>query len=105
MYLWKLSTIMELITFSIKREINVCSIRKPFIKKQHPSIKVKQSLVYKSVFLYNSLPEDLRTFNPKKLTKHLCLYVLKYFSNNLILKNDNLKWPKYINHGLIPPGT
>ena len=47
-------TIMELITYSINREKNVRSIGKPMILQEHQSIKVKQSLVNKSIFLYNT---------------------------------------------------
>ena len=46
-------TITELVTFSINRDINVRNIRKPFLEKQHNSNKVKQSIINKSIYLYN----------------------------------------------------
>ena len=81
-------TITELITYSINRDTNFRSIRKPMVRKEHSSIKVKQSLINKSIFLYNTLPDELKTYNPKKLAKYLRNYILEYFSNNTIPKND-----------------
>ena len=81
-------TITELLTFSINRDINVRNIRKPLIVKQHKSNKVKQSIINKSIYLYNQLPDELRTYNTKKLTKHLRQYIFEYFPNNTIPKND-----------------
>ena len=63
-----LSTIMELVTFSINRDIN-----KPMVRQEPPLIKVKQSLINKSIFLYISLPEELRTFNKKNLQNILAV--------------------------------
>ena len=82
------STITELITFSINRDINVRNVRKPIVAKQHKSIKVKPLLINKSIYLYNQLPDELRTYSPKKLAKHLRQYIFEYFPNNIIPKND-----------------
>ena len=62
-------TINELIAYSINRESNVRSIRKPLIREQSPSIKCSQSLIYRAIFFYNQLPDVYRTFNTKKIQK------------------------------------
>ena len=47
-------TINELLTFSINREANVRSVRKPIIKNQSKSIKCSQSLIYRPIYLYKN---------------------------------------------------
>ena len=62
-------TINELITYSLNREINVRSIRKPLMKNKSQSIKANQSIIPRAVFLYNKLPDIFRTYNSKKFKK------------------------------------
>merc|ERR1712240_121605 len=62
-------TIMDLITFSLNRTKNIWSIRKPLMKEQTNSSKLQQTVMFKSVYLYNLLPDQLRTYNPKKFKK------------------------------------
>merc|ERR1712240_569579 len=81
-------TIMDLITFSLNRTKNIRSIRKPLMKEQTNSSKLQQTVMFKSVYLYNLLPDQLRTYNPKKLKKHLKEFIYQYFPNNNIPKFD-----------------
>ena len=81
-------TIMDLITFSINRSSNVRSVRKPLMSEQTKSSKLQQTVIYRSVYLYNLLPDQLRTYNPIKLKKHLKEFLYEYFPNNSIPKFD-----------------
>merc|ERR1712240_340878 len=77
-------TIMDLITFSLNRTKNIRSIRKPLMKEQTNSSKLQQTVMFKSVYLYNLFPGQLRTYIPKKLKKHLKEFIYQYFPNNNI---------------------
>ena len=81
-------TIMDLITFSLNRTKNIRSIRKPLMKEQTSSSKLQQTVMFKSVYLYNLLPDQLRTYNSKKLKKYLKEFIYNYFPNNNIPKFD-----------------
>ena len=80
-------SINELLTYSVNGSQNIRSIRKPRVKVNHNSEKVRQSLIYRSVFHYNLLQYDLRMYNPKKLSKYLQNNIIYIFPNNIIPKN------------------
>ena len=82
------TTINELITFSINREKNVRSIRKPLIRIPCNSVKANQSLIYQAVFLYNKLPDIYRTYNINKFKKYTNIFIKENFANNDIPKNE-----------------
>ena len=65
----KPATINELIIFSLNREQNVRSIRKPLLRDQFNSAKACQSIIPRAIFLYNKLPDDFRTYNCNKFKK------------------------------------
>ena len=65
------------------------SIRKARIAITYQSEKIKNSLLYRSLFLYNSLEYDIRQFNPKKLSKYLKENINYIFPHNRIPKEDN----------------
>ena len=65
------TSIYNMITYSINERNNLRSIRKPMIKYNHTSDNVKQSLFYRSIYLYNLLEYDIKCYNPKKLSKNL----------------------------------
>ena len=77
----------DLISYGYNED-NVRKVRKPRIKLQHQSEKVKDSLLYRSIFLYNSLEYDVRQFNPKKLTKYLKENIQYIFPYHKIPKED-----------------
>ena len=58
------------------------------MKEQTSSAKLQQTVMFKSVYLYNLLPDQLRTYNSKKLKKHLKEFIYNYFPNNNIPKFD-----------------
>ena len=74
-------------TFSLSNSQNIRSIRKPTIKYMSEFENARQSLIYRSVYLYNSLPDEYRTFNPKKLSGYLNFYIKQNIPNNKIPKN------------------
>ena len=82
-------TINELITFSLNRENNVRSIRKPILKENVNSLRGNQSLIPRAIFLYNSLPDIFRTYNYKKFKKCSKKYIMENFQINCIPKNEN----------------
>ena len=85
----KPATINELIIFSLNREQNVRSIRKPLLRDQFNSAKACQSIIPRAIFLYNKLPDDFRTYNCNKFKKQSNLFILDNFPNNHIPKNEN----------------
>ena len=40
---------------------------------------MEQTLFYKGLHLYNNLPDDLKTKNPKLLSRHLKKYIINYY--------------------------
>ena len=83
-------TITELVTQSLNNECNIRSGRKFLVIREPKSNKERQTLIYKSIFLYNTLPDIFKTYNPKKLKKYLREYIFHNFPNNSIPKNENI---------------
>ena len=81
-------SINELITYSINRQPNIRSVRKPLIREKSPSIKCSQSLIYRAIYFYNQLPDIYRTYNTKKFKKYATDYITENFANNNIPKNE-----------------
>ena len=82
------ASIHDMITYGNKND-TIRSVRKPRMKIQFNCEKMKHSLFYRSIFLYNSLDYDVRQFNPKKLTKYLKDNIQYIFPHNKIPKEDN----------------
>ena len=82
-------SITQLLTFSLHRSQNSRNTRKPLVKRQALSVKDKQTLIFKSVYLYNKLPDIFKTYNVKKLKKHLKEFIFEHFPSNSIPKNEN----------------
>ena len=81
--------INKLITYGYN-DNNVRKVRKPRVKAICNSSKLRDSLLYRSIFLHNSLEYDLRNYNPKKLTEYLKENIQYIFPYNKILKEDNV---------------
>ena len=83
-----LASIHNLISYG-KKSDSVRSVRKPRMKIQFKCERMKHSLFYRSIFLYNSLDYEVRQFNPKKLFKYLKDNIQYIFLHNKIPKEDN----------------
>ena len=59
------------------------------MKYNHISDTVKQSLFYRSIYLYNLLEYDIKCYNPKKLSKYLQKNIKYIFPNNKIPKVES----------------
>ena len=81
--------INKLITYGYNDNY-VRKVRKPRVKVICNSSKLRDSLLYRSIFLHNSLEYDLRNYNPKKLTKYLKENIQYIFPYHKILKEDNV---------------
>ena len=82
-------SITQFYSYSMSNNLNIRMVRKASIKIRHKSNNATKSLLYRSIFLYNKLPYDLRTFNTKKLSRHLQNSIGDYFPNNSIPNNDH----------------
>ena len=80
------SSILKFVTYGVKESQGVRKVCKPRIKYEHNSDKVRQSLLYRSVFLYGLLDYELRFFIPKKLSKYLQENIIYIFPHDKILK-------------------
>ena len=78
-----------MITYSMNECNNIRSIRKPMMKYNHILDTVKQSLFYRSIYLYNLLEYDIKCYNPKKLSKYLQKNIKYIFPNNKIPKVES----------------
>lgn len=81
-------SIFDFYTFSHNNSQNVRSVRKPMVKTPNNSEKAKKSLIYKSVYLLNKLPNEIRNYNKKKLSKYLQQNMNIYFSGDKICAYD-----------------
>merc|ERR1712101_29806 len=64
-------SITNLITFSLCRSQNVCSVHKPIIKEEHNPSKAKKSIILMGIYLYNKLTYEITCKNPKLLSKYM----------------------------------
>ena len=78
LYNQSLDAINNLITYGYN-DNNVCKVRKPRVKAICNSSKLRDSLLFRSIFLHNSLEYDLKNYNPKKITKYLKEKILYTF--------------------------
>ena len=81
-------TINNMFTFSLRGSQNVRNIRKPIIKREPKGNKDKNTIIFKSIYLYNKMPDIFQTYNPKKLKKPLNDFIFNTFANNCIPKYD-----------------
>ena len=82
------SSIYNLLTYG-NDEKNIRKIRKIRVKSNAICQKVKDSIIHRSVFLYNLLDYEVRQYNPKKLKRYLNGNIKYYFPYNKIPKDDN----------------
>ena len=78
--------IHRLFTFSRCNNNNIRGVRKPMMTKLHRSQKVCNSLFYRAIYLYNLCDNDLKFYNPKKLSRYLQKNMNNMFPNNKIPK-------------------
>ena len=83
--------IFKLLEYSSQESENIRKVRKMRIKYDIIYEKVRQSLLYRSLFLLNTLEYDHRSMNPKKLSRYLKENIIYIFANNKIPKNET-KW-------------
>lgn len=81
-------SINDMISYSNDNS-NFRSVRKARMRIHANCERMKHSLFYRSIFLYNSLDYDVRMFNPKKLSKYLTENIQYIFPHNKIPKEDN----------------
>ena len=80
--------IYDLFTYSNCNNKNIRGVRKHLMKKSHKSQKVTNSLFFRSLFLFNKLDNEVRTYNPKKISKYLQDNIKYIFPFNKIPKNE-----------------
>ena len=56
------------------------------IKNINKSEKATQSLLYRSIFFINKIPDYIRLYNPKKFSKYYNHYILQNLQNNNVPK-------------------
>ena len=64
-------------------------LKKTRIINHTSSPKVKNSLLYRSIYIYNLLEYDIKQYNPKKLSQYLKENITFLFPHNTIPKDDN----------------
>ena len=79
-------SIFNLVTYGNDDITNVRRVRYPRMKIQHKSEGVRQSLLYRSIFLLNELGYEFHYYNPKKLSKYLQENIYYIFPHNKIAK-------------------
>ena len=79
-------SICNMLTFSLRGSQNLRSIRKPIVRREPISNKDKNTLIFKSIYLYNKMPDIFCKYNPKKLKKPLKAFIYNTFSSNCIPK-------------------
>ena len=67
---------------------SVRMVRKLRMKDLASDDKLKQSVYYRTIFLYNKISYQMRTSNPKKFSKLVLGYLQENFSPHSIPKND-----------------
>ena len=83
------ASIMELISFSLTRSDVVRLSRKPFLIEKSKSQFLSQSVLYRSVFLYNNVSDTIRYLNPKMFSKSINDYIKQNYPPFEIPKNDH----------------
>ena len=81
-------SLFNLYTYSHNNSKNVRSNRKIMVKIFQTEI-VKKSLVFKSVYLMNTLPDEIIRYNTKKLSKYLQTNIQSYFHSDKICAYKN----------------
>ena len=98
-------SITQFYSFSLSNTQNICYTRKVIVNDNHPSNSSKKSLIYFGNYLFNKLPIDVRTKNPKQLSKYLqsdlgfislltglsILNQAEYYLNQILNKTNYLK--------------
>ena len=81
--------IFNLLTFNEAENVNIRKVRKMRVKGNLNSEKVRQSLIYRSLFLFNTLEYDVRCYSPKKFSKYLGENIAYIFIHNHIPKQNS----------------
>ena len=74
--------IFKLLEYNSQDSGNIRKVRKMGVKEDIIYEKVRQSLLYRSLFLLNTLEYDCRSMNPKKLSQYLKENIMYIFANN-----------------------
>ena len=82
-------SLFNLYTYSHNNSKILRSNRKIMVKNISNSENVKKSLVFKSVYLMNTLPDEIIKYNTKKLSKYLQTNIQYYFQSDKICAYDN----------------
>ena len=82
-------SLFNLYTYSHNNSKNIRSNRKIMVKNNSNSETVKKSLIFKSVYLMNTLPDEIIKYNSKKLSKYLQKNIQLYFHSNKICAYNN----------------
>ena len=80
--------LFKFITYGARDNIMVRQVRKPRVKIETKSTKLRNTLIYNSVFLYCQLEDDLRLYNPKKLSKYLKDNMIYIYPHDKILRQS-----------------
>ena len=65
----------------------VRQVRKPYICETSNSETLSKTILYKSIDVYNKLPDNIRLSNPKTFNKNISKYVRNNFPPFEIIKN------------------
>ena len=68
-------SLFKMIDFESKNNNNYRKVRKPIMKVVPKYEKASQSLIYRALYLYNRLVEDVRNKNPTQLANYLKKYI------------------------------
>ena len=82
-------SIFNLYTYSHNNTNNLRSTRKIMVKAKCNSETVKKSLIFKSVYLLNKLPDEILKYNTKKISKYLQQNIQIYFRPDKICAYEN----------------
>ena len=82
-------SLFNLYTYSHNNSKNIRTNRKIMVKNISNSEIVKKSLVFKSVYLMNTLPDEIIKYNTKKLSKYLQTNIQSYFHSDKICAYEN----------------
>ena len=81
--------LFKLITFGTKDNVMVRKVRKPRVKIETKHSRLRNTLIYSSVYLYGQLEGNLRLYNPKKLAKYLKENIMYIFPHDKILRQSH----------------
>ncbi len=81
---------IELFNFNLTRTEVACYITKPCVKYIPKTSQTENSLIHRSTYIYNKIPEYFQTLNERKFVKEIKLYMNCNFQQNKIPKIGDL---------------